>query len=259
MGTVRLPVSGKEVILRQPTGAEDMQLVEALTCDTALALDLITRLALPANGSAFQWDTLCVTDLEALLLLLRQMLFGDLIRTDITCPAKDCGRRIDVAFRIGEYLAHHSPHTPRGVEAADEAGWFRFRDAPVSFRLPSAADQVAVSRLPKPEYELIRRCIRPAEISARMLKRVETAMAALAPSLSDKLQGECSECGTIVDMYFDVQQFTLRELCDQAAFIYEDVHLLAKHYHWSQAEILALPRSRRAHYTEMVQQERSLV
>lgn len=246
-------------MLRQPTGAEDMLLLEATTYDTGLVLEFIRHLAVPANGLVIEWETLCVTDLDALLLLLRQMIIGDVIRTDVICPAKDCGRRIDVAFRIGEYLAHHSPRTPRGVEAADEAGWFRFRDASVSFRLPSAADQVAASRSPKAEYELIRRCIRPAEISARVLKRVETAMEALAPGLSDNVQGECPECGAKVTMYFDAQQFTLSELRNQAVFIYEDVHLLAKHYHWSQAEILALPRSRRARYTEMVQQERSLV
>lgn len=258
MPTVRLPVSGMEVMLRQPTGAEDMLLLEASTYDAALALQLIAHLASPANGLAVEWSTLCVTDLEALLLLLRQMLFGDLISTDVICPAKDCGKRVDVAFRIGEYLAHHSPRTARGVEPADEAGWFRFRDVPVSFRLPNAADQVIVSQLPKPEYELIQRCIRPTQISARMLKRVETAMEALAPGLSDNVHGVCPECGATVTMYFDAQQFTLSELCNQAMLIYEDVHVLAKHYHWSQAEILALPRSRRAHYTEMVHQERSL-
>jgi hypothetical protein len=259
MATVRLPISGMDVILQQPTGAEDTLLQEAPACNTALALELIARLAEPANGLSVEWGTLCVTDLEALLLLLRQWLFGDLIRSDVSCLTKDCGKRIDVAFRIGEYLAHHSPRTARGVEPADEAGWSRFRDVPVAFRLPSVADQIAVSQSPKPERELIRRCIQPAGITARMLKRVETAMEAQAPSLSHDLQGECPECGARVNMYFDVQQFTLRELRDQAVFIYEDVHLLAKHYHWSQAEILALPRSRRAHYIEMVQQQRSLV
>jgi hypothetical protein len=211
------------------------------------------------NGAAIEWSDLCVTDLDALLLLLRQMLLGNLIRTDIVCPAADCGARIDVAFRIGEYLTHHRPSTARGVEAADKPGWFRLRNTPVSFRLPTAADQVAVAQALKPERELIRRCIRPADIPARLLKRVETAMEALAPSLSQDLQGQCHECEMSVDMYFDVQQFVLSELRDQAASIYEDVHMLALHYHWSQAEILALPRTRRVHYAEMLRQERSLV
>jgi hypothetical protein len=259
MGTMRLPISGIEVILQPPTGAEDILLLEAPIYDTAFALELIARLALPANGLAVEWSTLCVTDLDALLLLLRQMIFGDLIRADIVCPAQDCGKRIDIAFRIKEYLAHYRPRKARGVEAADEAGWFRLRGTPVSFRLPSGADQVAVAKAPKPERELIQRCIRPVDIPSRLVKRVETAMEIMAPGLSHNLQGQCPECGTTVDVYFDVQQFVLPELRNQATFIYEDVHLLAKQYHWTQAEILSLPRSRRAHYTQLLQQERSLV
>jgi len=259
MAKVRLPISGIDVLLREPVGAEDILLLEATSYDTAFALELVARLAAPANGPAVEWSNLCVTDLDALLLLLRQMLFGNLIRTDIACPAAGCGARIDVAFRIGEYLAHHRPRTARGVEAAEEPGWFRLRNTPVSFRLPTAADQAAVTQALKPARELVRRCIRPAGISAGLLRRVETAMEALAPSLSQNLQGRCPQCETSVDFYFDVQQFVLSELGNQAALIYEDVHALALHYHWSQAEILELPRGRRARYAEMAQRERSAV
>jgi hypothetical protein len=248
-------------MLREPVGAEDIVLLEAPTHGTALALELVARLAAPTNGPAIEWCNLCVTDLDALLLLLRHMLLGNLIRTDIVCPIADCGARIDVAFHIEEYLAHHRPSTARGVEAADEPGWFRLKHTPGScaFRLPTATDQLQVAAARNPKRELIRRCIRPADIPARLLKRVETAMEALAPSLSRSLQGQCPECEMSVEMYFDVQQFVVSELCDQAATIYEDVHLLALHYHWSQAEILALPRKRRMRYGEKLRQERSLV
>jgi hypothetical protein len=251
-------VSGFDVVLQQPTGAEDILLQEAPVCDTALALEFIARLARPLDGSAIEWGTLCVTDIDALMLLFRQILLGDFIRADVNCPAKGCGRRIDVAFSIEDYLAHHIPRPARGVERSDEAGWFRFRNAPVSFRLPSGADQVAIARLPKTQQALIQQCMRPANLSTRQRKRVEVAMEALAPSLSDDLQGTCSECGAVVSIYFDAQQFSLQELCNHAASIYEDIHLLALHYHWSQEEILALPRNRRIRFVEMVQQERIL-
>src|SRR3974377_2292901 len=125
MARVRLPISGIEVMLREPVGAADILLLEVPAYDTAFALELLAHLASPMKGSAVEWSTLCVTDLDALLLLLRQMLFGNLIHTDIVCPAEECGARIDVDFRIGEYLAHHRPRAARGVEAADEPGWFR--------------------------------------------------------------------------------------------------------------------------------------
>jgi hypothetical protein len=189
--------------------------------------------------------------------MLRQLVFGDQIRTDFICPTEECGARVEVKFRIRDYLAHHRPRAVEEIEKAPDDGWFRLRDSPVSFRLPSAADQVAVAGHPDSSGELIRRCVRPLEVTEESLKRVEEVMEEIAPLLSDYIQGECPECGAAIDIYFDPQQFSLRELRGQAVYIYEDVHLLAQRYHWSEAEILALPRRRRIHYAEMIRQEKS--
>jgi hypothetical protein len=58
-------------------------------------------------------------------------------------------------------------------------------------------------------------------------------------------------------MYFDVQQFVLRELRDQATFLYEDVHLVASQYHWPESGILDLPSRRRVQYAEMIAEAKS--
>lgn len=260
MRTLRLPVSGIDIIVQTPTGAEDILLLENSSEDVICALELVTALTTASNRTGIEWSALSVTDLNVLLLHLRQMVFGDLIRTDIVCPNEDCRRRIDVKFCISEYLTHHRPGKARGVEAdVGNIGWFHLVNVPVSFRLPNVGDQIAALHAVSSERELIKRCIRPAMLPSRIVKRVETAMEALAPNLSHDLQGECVECDRPVTMYFDVQHFVLSELRDQARFIYEDIHLLASQYHWTQAEILALPRSRRAHYIALLQQERSLV
>jgi hypothetical protein len=257
MSVVRLPVSRRDVRLRPPAGAEDLLLLEAPACDTALALELAACLARPADGADFDWGLLAVTDLDALLLRLRQLVFGDRIRAEVVCTAEGCGRRFDVSFQVGQYLDHHRPGAPPGAARANEAGWFRLADAPVQFRLPTAADQVAVARAADPEAELIRRCIEPSDPPGPLLDRVQEAMEALAPSLSHDLQGRCPECEVTVEIAFDAQRFSLRELREQAAFIYEDVALLARSYHWSEAEILAMPRQRRLRYAELARQERS--
>ena len=76
-------------------------------------------------------------------------------------------------------------------------------------------------------------------------------MEVLAPSLAHDLQGQCPECGAVVEVYFDPLQFSLCELRQEAAFLYEDVTLLARCYHWSEADILTLPRQRRLRYAEL--------
>lgn len=253
---VQLPVSGLEIALRQPSGAEDVLLVEAAACDIYLALALLSRIARVINGSVVQWEAMPIPDLDALLLRARQMVFGNLIRANALCPATDCGTRIEVVLEISDYLVHYRPYAAVDVELADETGWFQFRDVPVSFRLPNIADRVAIACLPEPESELVRRCVRPSDLSAEQLERVEQAMEALAPNLCNTLQGVCPECGTTVDIYFDPEQFTLQELRNQAAFIFDDIHLLASHYQWSEAEILALLHHRRHRYAERIRQER---
>jgi len=253
---IRLPVSGLELILRQPAGAEDILLLETPSNDTDLSLALVSRLAQSVNGVVINWRDVSVSDLEFLLLTLRQIVFGDWIRTDAICPTQGCGKRVDVSFQISDYLSHHLPRRSHSITPTETPDWFQLRNTDVTFRLPTVADQIAITYHPQPEQALRHRCIRPSEISAKLRQRVETAMAALAPNLSDDLQGQCAECGTAITLFFDVPQFTLQELRRQAAFVYEEIHLLASSYQWSESAILALPHHRRQHYAEQVRQAR---
>jgi hypothetical protein len=285
----RLPVSGRFVALRSPSGAEDLLLAEAARTpsgDAALAVALAGRLARAVDGEPLHWGSLTVTDLDALVLRLRQSLIGDRIQADVACPASECGQRIDIAFSIADFLAHHTPQ-PDGarnsgfrLEPADEPGWFCLASVPdetgsspahslddasmegeptpapprsgtVCFRLPTADDLLAVAGGPAAGTELARRCLQPADVPAELQQHVEAAMEAIAPSLSCDLQGVCPECGAVVTVQFDPRWFCLRELRDRAIFIYQDVDLLARRYHWSEAEIVAIPHARRAAYAEL--------
>jgi hypothetical protein len=244
----QLPISGIEVTLRQPAGGEDLMLSEAVRYDTSLALALVNRLASPSRD----WSQLCVTDLEALLLLIRRDVLGDEIRTDASCGVRDCGARVDISFRVEKYLGHHRPRVARGVEREGEGEWFRFADNAARFRIPTAADVVATASTQDPEIELLRRCVVPVPVLSRVRCRVETALEALAPGLSHAVHGECKQCRAQISVYFDVQEFVLRELRSRAASIYRDIHLLASRYQWPEESILALPCARRMHYAAMI-------
>jgi hypothetical protein len=189
-----------------------------------------------------------------LLLRLRQRIVGDVVSAEALCPAPGCHAHVDITFSIGAYLEHHLPATPPGVLPAGDEGWYRLPDDAVEFRLPRAADQLAIAREPVPEEALLRICVRPAGISENARRRVEEAMEAMAPSLYSDVEGTCPECGATVDASFDPVQYTLRELRDQAASIYEEVCSIAHHCHWSEAEILELPAARRARYAELAVQ-----
>jgi hypothetical protein len=253
----RLPVSGLPVVVHQPTGMEDLLLQEARTLDLRFALTLLGRVVRVHDDATVNLSELTVTDFEALLLLLRRAVLGDLVRAETNCNAPGCGARVDVSFGIGEYLASQKLRTPRGVERSEADGWFRLADQDVRFRLPNCGDLSAVDSQPRPEHEFILRCVEPADVPAALRRRIERAMEALAPRLSRTLSGECPECQVNMDFYFDVREFVLRELRDHAAPIYQEVHLLALYYKWPEQHILALPGKRRTHYAEALRNQGS--
>lgn len=251
---VALPVSGLRVTLRRPAGEDDVLLCEATRRDMRLTVRLLSRVA-RADDADLRCADLPITDVHALLLELRRLMFGDVIRGEAICPGPDCGARVSVTFGLREYMAHHAPRPVRGAQPAAEQGWFTLTNAPVRFRLPLATDRMAVDDARHADQLLMARCIDPPELPSRLLGRVARVLAALAPPLADLVQGVCPECGAAIAVYFDPQDFALRELSEQASFVFEEAHLLAGRYHWSEAEIMAMPRTRRMQYAELIREE----
>ena len=264
----RLPVSGLYVMLSPLTGAEEILLAEGSVADPMLTLDLIGRIALaepsPDDGDAdwggTDWAALTVTDIDTILMRLRQFMLGGTVSASLHCHAEGCGERVEFSFQIDAYLAHHAPKSPggRGWRAGPDElpGWFRLETAgqQIRFRLPTLADQIAVDAAPDGEAWLAQACIVPLGLAARMQARVQEAMEKLAPPLAGPLDGVCPECGTRLQAHFDARRFCLHELRDRAHFVYDDVDVLAERYHWSEQAILSLPRLRRAHYAERARQ-----
>ncbi len=247
----RLPVSGLELLFRQPTGAEDLTLLEAGEPDVDLAISLLAALARSCDGERVDWALLSLTDLDAALLALRRELIGDRIASTVRCP---CGETLDIDFGVGDYLAQHAPRRLESIRAVEreEGGWYHLRGASVRFRLPSCADQSAIRRRADAREELVRRCFEPENVARGVVRRVESAMESLAPNLCGELHGVCPGCGATVRVVFDPQTYVLDELKQRAAFLLEEVSLIARHYHWPEHDILALPQARRARYAEIL-------
>jgi hypothetical protein len=242
---VRLPVSGRTIGLRPPTGADEVALLGA-AADTPAALDLAARL-----GGDQGWAALTPTDLDAYLLHVRRRALGDRVRADAACPAAGCGERIDIGFAVADYLASRRPEPPAEAEP-DEPGWFRLSADGVRFRLVSVADQLEVEGLPDPAAELARRCVRAdAGIGQGVMERVAAELERLAPDMSGPVSGRCPECGTVVEAFFDPRTYCLAELRSLARFVLRDVDAIARRYHWPEDAILALPSARRSAYAEL--------
>jgi hypothetical protein len=53
----------------------------------------------------------------------------------------------------------------------------------------------------------------------------------------------------------DLRRFFFGELRADRDLLYREVHYLAYYYHWSEPEILAMPRSKRRTYLELLGEE----
>jgi hypothetical protein len=260
-----LPVSSLAVALMAPTGAEEVLLAERRAEDGGLALALVERLA--RAEANVDWAALPVTDIDVLIARLRMAVVGDRVIGEAICVSPICREKVDLSFRLSDWLAHHRPRSgaPKGRDwraelDADAPGWHRLMVRGVEaarFRLPTLADQIAVQEAVDPAVALAERVMRPARPTARVRAKAEAAMEMLAPALSGPMQGQCPHCGAAITALFQPRQYCLRELSDRARFVYDDIDALAERYHWTERAILRLPAARRSQYVERARQARA--
>jgi hypothetical protein len=249
----RLPVSGAQVALRAPNGNDDLLLQEVTGGAVDVALALLARLAVDAEGER-DWAALTVTDFETLLLAMRAARLGESLTLGFACPA--CGARVEVDVRIEEYLDGVRPRAAADVIPDPmRAGWFQLNGA--GFRLPTAGDQAAVARHARPTHLLAERCLDETARHPGHRARVERAMAVMAPEVSRPIMGDCPDCGTAVRVPLHVARVVVGEMRRAAAAVYDEVDLIARAYHWPEAMILALPQDRRRAYATRIRRAKA--
>jgi len=252
-----LPVSRLELTVREPTGEDELFVVETVLPPVPAALTLIRSVVHGDAEAPLDWEDLPVTDLQALMLNLRQAWLGDTVCADSLCPVP-CGERIDVSFGIADYLAHHRPRTARGVTPTPDGKWFELAGAPVRIRVPTVGDLLDMTSSARAADSLTERCVHPPGLTAAQARRVDRALSALAPSLDDLIGGSCPVCRRDLTLRFEPLSYVLAELRLAFADVVPETHVLASAYGWSESVILALPRRRRQHYAALVAEERSV-
>jgi hypothetical protein len=122
--------SGTALTVLEPTGADEVFVVETPLAPLPALLELVSRVTRSPTGGPVDWPGRPATDLDAAVLTLRRSWIGDTIRTDIACPAPGCGERIDVSFGVGDYLGQHRPPAPPSRNRCCPAGASRLPNCP---------------------------------------------------------------------------------------------------------------------------------
>lgn len=247
----RLPVSGREIVLREADGADDLALHEAPGGPAAQGLALLTRLAERADDEIAD---LPATDFEILLLHHGASRFGPRMTLAFACP--HCRAMAEVSFMSADFVASVAPQPAPGVTAdPDRPGWRRLDGA--GFRLPTAGDLAAAEAHAQPGRALAERCLDATARRRGVRARVERAMEKLSPPLSRPIAGRCPECAVAVRAGLSVRSVVMAELKRAAASVLEDVDLIARAYHWPEPAILALPRRRRRAYADRIRRDQA--
>jgi hypothetical protein len=238
--------------LRPLSGFEEDWLAANTDVPSALAVTRLLSACLLRIGDQATTPglvrTLLVGDRDFLMLQLRRLTLGERFAAVLGCP--ECGARMDVDFGVADV-----PVEPRPQETADYA--LELGGRRVHFRLPNGGDQEAVigDGLEEAVATLLDRCL--IDDGGRSLSRAERAEVIeaqdrLAPQVDLELEPTCPECGRAFVAPFDTTAFFLHEMRAGALDLLREFHLLAFHYHWSEAEILALRRDRRRAYLSLV-------
>lgn len=183
-------------------------------------------------------EALLVGDRSRLVLAVLCAGFGAPGELHLNCG--DCGALHEVPF---------DPAAVLGLVPPGPVGdWFEVETdcGPIAMRLPTGADLVA---LHADGGALLLRCAPRAGDDRAVQTAVEAAIAARDPAAEIVFRLECAECGDPVQALLDPLTL-LRGEMNRCGGIVAEVDVLARAYHWSEAELLALPAHRRRLYLE---------
>jgi hypothetical protein len=203
---------------------------------------------------------LSIGDRDVRLLLLREHLFGSALANIAHCP--QCGQPVEwQADTPGLRLQAPREETTPQLYSVQCDGY------EVSFRLPNSIDIDAVladpSRSGQPAGQLLRRCLHqasckgrpcsPGDLPPHVLDAVSRRMEEEDPQADIRMLLNCPGCEHSWNARFDIVNYLWEEIHRWAKQMLRTVHLLAKTYHWSEADILDMNPMRRQMYLQMAQ------
>lgn len=134
----------------------------------------------------------------------------------------------------------------------------------IEFRLPTAEDVHAASLHEDEEefaFALLERCMiacthdgqseSPQCLPPAVLDALSQRMEALDPAASVSFALECPQCAAHWDARLDLAQLVWQKLKAAAERLLLDVDTLARHYGWTERDVMALSPTRRAAYVQM--------
>jgi hypothetical protein len=257
----------REFAFKPLTGAVEVALAE-VSLETASMPEVVTQ-ALVATlrhvnhleATPTLIDTLSVGDRQFLVQQLAGWLEMDTVWMTSACAR--CGEHSDFPVHFSELPVKEAGVGYPFAQVATSRG-------NACWRVPTGADQKAVAAVSTEQDAarlLLARCLVEitghdeelttqwvADLSPEDLAQVESSLEAVAPEVITAVQVSCVACGQ--DSQVGIDPYLCLQGRQEA--ISADIHTIACTYHWSEAEILALPQKRRRRYLRLIDRARGV-
>lgn len=242
--------------LREPTGEDqallaEMDIASPARCVSALIANLVLRLG-NAEPTPDQLEKLTIGDRERLLLAACSHILGAEADLVVSCPG--CRALVEAPIRFRDLISvRPAPSASRCSLAAEDGEWS------AELTPPTGADlERAMKAGPDAARRLLESCVKalfdvrghavsrdalPQECEAELAER----LLALDPLAECRIAVDCPHCALRFDTLLDGFAL-LKNAFGSAHALYGDVYRMARAYHWSEADILALPLAKRAQY-----------
>jgi len=195
---------------------------------------------------------LCMADRQYLMLRLAATLNGEQVWLKATCAK--CGGLFDVEI-------YRSALPVKQAGNGFPFATLQLNKSTIELRVPNAADQHILAHVPEAQAitHLLRSCIRSVDgtppsdaffqnLSESDIEEIDSALDNVAPAVCTKLLITCPECQQ--EQQAELNHYELG--ITGSYFLYDEIHTLARNYHWSETEILNLPKDRRRLYIDLI-------
>jgi len=216
---------------------------------------------------------LSIGDRERCLLALYRLNFDQRLDAVVQCPATSCGETAEFELDV-EYLFTSPEHGPEVTEGAMPIPLAREvvlatarGEWQVRFRVPNGSDQELAAQFVLSDAAqaadlILECCVTEVTDSNGQALSIDDWLPLLREPLSQTFSEidaqanvtcalRCPACGEEFRAVVDAGTFLVRELVGRQG-IFTEVDQLARAYHWSESEILALPVARRQRYLALV-------
>jgi hypothetical protein len=234
------------------TGVEELAIAEAASSDANLPQRITTILAVALDtlggeqASAAYIRALSVADRQVLM----QRLIGRLgVETGwMTARCGQCAEPFDFALRFADLPVKPAGETfPLTVIGGS------------TFRAPTGGDQETLASEELDGETALRRLVQlcrvegPTDFDAdrlddEALSSIDQALESVSPEAVTETALDCPSCETSTVVGLDIDAMPLPD----ADILYQEVHRIASVYHWSEHDILSLPRGRRQRYLALI-------